>query len=109
MEMSDREESNAKCHQCSVGLTYAEHTLYGNRCVFCSFTFTRIGFSRFVANAVMDWLIYNAIVDLVILKGPDGRMDLLGALGVLGYTDINQVKTVWGKIRLWWELRGMVK
>ena len=49
------EESNAKCHCCSAGLSYLEHMLYGNRCVFCADQIKRINVLVFITRAFVDW------------------------------------------------------
>ncbi len=117
------EESNAKCVECSGGLSYVEHMLYGNRCVFCAVDLKEIGQRKyggkdwsfdkgvyislfvFLVRCFYDYMIYKALIQRLKKKGPEGRHDLLGCLGVLGYIDINQVKRVKDKMALLKELR----
>ncbi len=114
------EESNAKCNKCSSGLSAIEIKLYGNRCVFCAMNevaeqcipgqpipIENIGFLSFLIGCYYDLKIYRQLLRLFFLKGKDARMDLLGCLGIIGYTDINQVKKIQDKRALLKELRGM--
>lgn len=103
----DVEESNAKCHVCSAGLTYIEHKLYGNRCVFCAEEPKNIKLIEFMQCCYYDWKIYQKLLKLRAYT--DGRMTLLGALGVIGLVDINQAKTVKQKRWLLKELKGVCK
>ena len=113
MQKSDAEESNAKCHLCGLGLTYLEHMFYGNRCVFCAAQgrpIVNISKGVFLLRCYYDWRIYQVICQLIDWRGEDdAKMCLLGALGVMGYTDINRVGTVPEKWRLLRELKGLVK
>ncbi len=101
------EESNAKCHNCSGGLLYIEHLLYGNRCVFCADQERKVGLLIFLFNCLIDWFIYRQLLRIKALKGAEGRMWLLGCLGAIGYTDINQIKKIGAKIALLKELGGI--
>jgi len=96
MERSDAEELYPKCGYCASGLTLMEITLYGNRCVFCAPQAIKISFLHAIRNLYYDWRIYQ--LKLQLQKIPDGKVYYLGALGVVGYVDSNQLNT-WEKKR----------
>lgn len=104
---STREEPNARCNVCSLGLSWVENYLYGNRCVLCAETKQRIGLWRLIALVVMDWLIYRKI--LSFSTHPDARMTVRGSLGEAGYFDPNQIRLVSEKFRFLRILRQCVK
>lgn len=105
---SCKEESNAKCVECSGGLSHIEHMLYGNRCMFCQDEeIIIVGLIKFIIGCFYDWLIYQELIRIRASKGEEGRLFLLGCLGAIGYIDINQVKTVKTKAALIKELRGI--
>ena len=106
MERSDKEESNAKCHICSNGLLYLEHRLYGNRCTFHAERVLRIDLIKFLIGCFYDWHIYQQLIRLREAKGEEGRVYLLGCLGVIGCVDINQVHTISKKKALLAELKA---
>lgn len=104
------EESNAKCVDCSAGLSYLEHSLYGNRCVFCKKQDTlKINLFVFLARAYLDWIIYQRLVKILLAKGQEGKIYLCGCLGVFGFKDVNQVKTCKQKRLLINELDYVIK
>lgn len=94
LEINDVEESNAKCFACSSGLSYLEILFYGNRCLFCADRKINLSLIAFLKCAYYDWKIYQACLKL------SDRFEFLGALGVLGYQDINQIKTIKGRKEL---------
>lgn len=100
------EENNAKCNVCSAGLSMIEVMLYGNRCYFCVETKRNVGIIELMTMCYYDWRIYQTIWRLTDRVEGD-RMSLLGCLGAIGYTDINQVKSVKDKKALLKELRGL--
>ena len=101
LQRSNEEENNAKCHICASGLTYIEHTLYGNRCVFCFGAPVSVGLIEWMCQAFMDFCLYRAMVEMITRMGYQGaRMRMAGELGALGYIDINQVKTIKQKSEL---------
>lgn len=104
---SSCEESNAKCSACSSGLSTIEIMLYGNRCVFCKVGICNIGLIEFLRLCYYDWRIYQELLNR--MNKDEARHDLLGCLGVLGYFDINQVKTIKAKRDLLKELREFGK
>ncbi|TBR20249.1 hypothetical protein EPO66_00160 [bacterium] len=101
------EENNAKCNNCSSGLSYVEHMLYGNRCVFCVDQKKKINPFIFMLRCFMDWIIYRELLRISRDKGQEGRVYLLGCLGAIGYTDINQVKGVLTRLLLLKELMAI--
>lgn len=92
MDRIDIEESNAKCHICASGLTYLEHLLYGNRCIFCAEKIKNIKSFTFLARAYYDWKIYQRLA--AIKYQEDGRIKLIACLGEIGFIDINECRTV---------------
>uniref|UniRef100_A0A6H1ZWH4 Uncharacterized protein n=1 Tax=viral metagenome TaxID=1070528 RepID=A0A6H1ZWH4_9ZZZZ len=110
MQSSTAEESNAKCNICGSGLLYVEHTLYGNRCVFCV---GGSGISLCYKMPLLNWLrwayydlmIYRQLVRL--LKKEDGKMFYLAALGNMGYQNINECVGPTNRKRLWKELKKL--
>lgn len=107
MERIDIEESNAKCHYCSMGLMYVEHKLYGNRCHFCTERLKYISAVKFIKLAYYDWKIFNETRKLP--QGEIGRCSYIGCLGMVGVIDVNQVDTVEKKRKFLKELRYMRK
>lgn len=106
---SDSEEKNAKCHICSSGLSYIENLLYGNRCLFCVDKAFNLRFMAFLRMAVVDWRIYQVLTVLKVRKGRKKAWELyIGCLGVVGYPDINEIKSVTIKTQLLKELRGVL-
>ena len=110
------EESNAKCVECSSGLSYIEHMLYGNRCIFCCQEVKNIAWVTFLVCCYYDLLIYRAILRLKGNKGIGGARiakfsfsDLRGCLGVLGFIDSNQIKKIGDKRRLLKEINSFDK
>ena len=103
MEHQDIEEQNARCNICSRGLLPIEAFLYGNRCVFCTEP-TRIGIFRWILHSTVDYLIYLQM--LRIKKFEDARFKFLGALSMFA-RDINEIKSIFTKLELLRELRGI--
>lgn len=106
------EESNAKCIECSAGLSYVEHSLFGNRCLFCNSAVrdpAEISLSVFILRCLYDFIIYRKLVKILEIKGVEGRIYLCGCLGYLGFRDINQVKTVEDKRKLLVELKNIIR
>jgi hypothetical protein len=97
LQHSTREESNARCNVCSMGLSWVENYLYGNRCVLCAGTKQRMGLWRLIALVVMDWLIYRKI--LSFSAHPDAKMTVIGSLGEIGYFDLNQIRSITEKVK----------
>jgi hypothetical protein len=109
------EESNAKCINCSAGLSYLEHSTYGNRCLFCAadkagdYLVNRTNVFVFLVRSICDFIIYHKLIRILFNKGPEGRIYLCGCLGYLGFRDINQVKHISDKLDLIRELNGIIK
>jgi len=103
MEHQDIEEQNARCNICSRGLLPIEAFLYGNRCVFCTEP-TKISIFRWILHSTVDYLIYLQM--LRIKKFEDARFKFLGALSMFS-RDINEIKSIFTKLELLGELRGI--
>jgi hypothetical protein len=57
----------------------------------------------------LDWIIYQRLVKILLVRGQDGKVYLCGCLGVFGFKDINQVKTCKQKRLLINELDYVIK
>ena len=97
LQHSTREEPNSRCNVCTLGLSWIENYLYGNRCALCADNPKRIGIWATLSLVYMDWLIYKQTLRL--RNNPDALMDLKGAMGELGYFDPNQIRSVSEKAR----------
>lgn len=105
LQPDGREELNAKCNICGQGLGYAEIHLYGNRCVFCAEPLFRLSFPRMFIHCLYDWLIYVKMVRICLrYTAEDARMRYLGALGCIGFVDVNRIRSIKDKRALIKEL-----
>lgn len=96
LQHSTREEPNARCNVCAMGLSWVESFLYGNRCVLCVEHKQKINLITLLALVIFDWIIYNVL--LKISKRENAKMILIGSLGEVGYFDLNQIRTISGKV-----------
>jgi hypothetical protein len=103
LQPSDVPENISKCHICSAGLSYIENMLYGNRCLFCAEKVKRICFLNFIVLCYYDFMIYKLLA--FYKERERGRMNLLGALGAIGYADLHSVNTIDKKKELLRELK----
>lgn len=107
LQHSTREEANARCNSCAIGLSWVENYLFGNRCVLCAETRQRIGLINLVCLVILDWIIYNSI--LGIASQEYAPLVVRGSLGACGFFDINQLRTVKDRIRFLFELKRCAK
>lgn len=103
----DQEQRFALCYKCTTGLSYLESHFYGNRCVFCCDHIQNVGLIPFLRMAIIDWKLYQALIKLCVKKGEEGILLYRATLGVLGYQDINEVKSITMKYEILKELRKL--
>jgi len=108
LQHSTREEPNARCNACAIGLSWIENFFYGNRCVLCAKHKRRISLLRLIALVVLDRMIYNALMDVNSPVMPDEGWteenvpliyaQVRASLGECGFYDSNQLRTVKDRI-----------